>query len=286
MPTPIPLKMPGAKTRTMSAILPHLMPLGDRWAVRFFGTGASAMALLDAGQRIEYASDGNRHLVAMLRELRTSPDRFVAAVDRQAQAIEVLGTNLQREFYARLRAGFNAGDAGAGDYFLLWRMAFNGVPRFNPRGQWNVGPGITDKTGPKKRIFDRDALLIYGRALGRIPEVDCAAWPDETLPPGLVPYDDPPYYRTFDSYGTPFDHVRWHAERRTMAGPWAMSNSMGSLPFWGFPEGSDLRTPFTRQILTDNGIETLTGYPVERAGTISAKGSGRQSVWEMLFTCG
>lgn len=252
--------MAGAKGPSiMAQILPRLPEArGRAWAVPFFGTGAAARAMDEAGLRVGWAGDACAPLVRVLQALRDDPG-FLGRVEEVARLVEALGSaDAQREAYWSLREGVE--EAPPERFLVVWRLAFNGIVRVSRSGGFNTPPGVKEGGRPRKRIVDLEALSEHGAWLRRIPRVELA--PYSEAPEGPL-YADPPYVGTHDTY-TPggFDHRAFHAWAARRPGPWAISNSreaQGSYP---------------------EIYHTI--HTIERRGTVSSKGSGRQPVGEVL----
>lgn len=274
---PLPLTMPGSKRRTFAQILPHLpRPTPGRGVVvPFFGTGADSYYMHQAGLRLDALADGNPHLVSLLVALRARGPEVCAEAAR-LDALVPRDLEGQRAWFLSARTAYNGVPAwrphvdveAAALFLLVWRAAFNGLARCNSRGEVNAPAGMSEKTGPKRTIYDADALAAFARWLSEVPPVSLAEYP-ETLAralPGDLAYLDPPYEGTFDGYfGKQFKtddlvcEVR-NAESRGVL--WAMSNSVQTRWAADFP-----------------GAVALT---VGRAGTVSCDGAGRGKVAEAL----
>ena len=254
------LKMAGAKGPSiMAQILPRLPEArGRAWAVPFFGTGAAARAMDEAGLRIGWAGDACAPIVGVLQALRDDPG-FLGRVASVVVPIEAMSSaDAQREAYWALREGVETADPAR--FLVVWRLAFNGLVRFSRAGKFNAPPGLKEGARPRKRIVDLEALSEHGAWLRQIPRVELA--PYSEAPEGPL-YADPPYVGTHDTY-TPggFDHRAFHAWAAARPGPWAISNSQAAAA--EYPE-----------VYADR-------HEIERRGTFSGKGSGRQPVREVL----
>lgn len=255
------LTMAGAKGPSiMAQILPRLPEArGRAWAVPFFGTGAAARAMDEAGLRVRWAGDACAPIVGVLQALRDDPG-FLGRVKAIARPIEAAeSADVQREAYWALRDLYLA--PGRPEVFLVvWRMAFNGLVRFSLAERFNAPPGLKAGARPRKRIVDLEDLAEHGAWLRQIPRVELA--PYSEAPEGPL-YADPPYVGTHDTY-TPggFDHHAFHAWLDRRPGPWAASNSQAAAA--AYPS-----------VYADR-------CEIERRGTVSSKGSGRQPVTEVL----
>lgn len=263
------LKMAGAKgPALMAQILPLLPQAEGPWAIPFFGIGSAARAMHGAGLEIGFCSDANAPLVAVLQALRHWPLSFLAsAMALEAEVCGLGSAEAQREWYFERRAAANAAGLSADPalFLILWRLAFNGLMRVSrARGEFNPSPRIQPGK-PVRSILDVDALTGFAVWLGQIPRVELAGYESTSEGPA---YLDPPYVGTHDTYVRGgFDHGAYHRWLGARPGPWAASNSAdapGAYPL------AYLHRPL---------------YRIERRGTFSGKGDGRQPVGEILAVC-
>jgi DNA adenine methylase len=243
--------------------------------VPFFGTGADSYYMHQAGLRLDALADGNPHLVSLLVALRAHGPEVCAEVARQAAEVPSDGAG-QHTWYYAARTCYNEasawrpeGDAEeAARFFLVWRVAVNGLMRCNAEGRLNMASGANAKY-TKRTIYDAGALAAFARWLGEVPRVSLAEYP-ETLAralPGDLAYLDPPYEGTFDGYfGKRFktdDLVREVRGAESRGVLWAMSNSVSDRWARDFP---DARV-----------------FEVMRGGTVSSRTNKRQPVAEVVL---
>lgn len=129
-----PIKCQGIKTRLVPLILSSIRWDGrGRWIEPFAGSGA---VLLNAAPPRAHAADTNIHIIRFYQELASgaiTPTAVRAHLECEGARLRVGGA----EYYDEARARFNAVPASL-DFLFLNRSCFNGVMRFNRRGEFNV----------------------------------------------------------------------------------------------------------------------------------------------------
>ena len=129
-----PIKTQGKKTKIVPAIVKILPELGDTLYLEpFLGSGE---VLFNINPQYALVSDNNIHIINFYKALQ---NRDISPL-MVREFLEVNGAKLQehgRNFYYEMRNKFN--DNHNPLYFLfLNRSCFNGVMRFNNKGDFNV----------------------------------------------------------------------------------------------------------------------------------------------------
>jgi len=129
-----PLKCQGIKTKLVPFILANIRWDGrGRWIEPFLGSG---VVLLNVAPDRALACDINPHIVALYRGIlkgRVTPQAVGAHLTAEGERLMALG----EDHYYRIRERFNE-TADPLDFTLLNRACFNGVMRFNKKGEFNV----------------------------------------------------------------------------------------------------------------------------------------------------
>ncbi|MCL6593451.1 MAG: Dam family site-specific DNA-(adenine-N6)-methyltransferase [Alicyclobacillus sp.] len=177
------LKWAGGKYRLVQHIKRRLPP-GQRLIEPFAG---SAAVFLNTEYPAYVLADVNHDLIRVYETLRTHGDAFIAA----CQALFVPKNNTAERYY-ELRAEFNTtADAWrkAVLFVYLNRHGYNGLCRYNGRGQFNVPFGRY-----KQPYFPAAEMRYFAQKAQRVT-FTCADF--RTLlaaaQPGDVIYCDPPY---------------------------------------------------------------------------------------------
>jgi DNA adenine methylase len=181
-----PLKWAGGKRWQIPHLLPIWKPHAKRRLVEPF-CGGLAVTL---GLRPERAllNDVNPHLINFYRWLKRGL-RISVRLDNS----EKLFYQHRERFNALLRAGKAESEEAAGLFYYLNRTGYNGLCRFNSRGEFNVPFGqyktITYvRSFPAFReVFDRWEFMVGDFASIRLDDADFV-------------YADPPYDVEFTAY--------------------------------------------------------------------------------------
>lgn len=183
------LKWAGGKFRVLKEVLPRL-PSGERLVEPFAG---SAAVSLNARFAKALVADTNSDLIGLYQAIKTDLSRFIA----EGRSLFAPEFN-SREMFNALRDEFNSSDDGfrrAVIFVYLNRHAFNGLCRYNSKGQFNVPFGRYK--GP---AFPQEAIQAFSEASKRIDfrHQDFATTLNQANQ-GDVIYCDPPYVPLSDT---------------------------------------------------------------------------------------
>jgi DNA adenine methylase len=131
-----PIKSQGIKTKLVPWISALIPPCNGRWVEPFMGTGVVAF---NAGFRNAYLSDINPHLINFYNEIKNkiiTPLTVKRYLEREGAILEKAGDN-GYEHYKLIRNRFNKNHDTL-DFLFLSRAGFNGMIRFNSKGEWNI----------------------------------------------------------------------------------------------------------------------------------------------------
>ncbi len=195
-----PLKMQGIKTKLVPLIQDSIAWAGDgKWVEPFLG---SAVVLLNINPKHALLGDTNRHLIGFYQALQ----RGTVTVDSVRDFLEREGARLLRdgqEHYYRVRERFNA-YCDPHDFLFLNRSCFNGLMRFNKKGNFNTP--FCRKPARFRAAYITKICNQVAWASDRIRsnswEFVCSDWTDildEADSCDFV-YADPPYAGRFTDY--------------------------------------------------------------------------------------
>ncbi len=177
------LKWAGGKYR----VLPHILaalPDGKRLIEPFVGSGA---LFLNTGFKKYQLADANVDLINLYRHLQAEGESFI----RYSQSLFVPENNNEEAFY-RLRAEFNAtadSRRKSALFVYLNRHCFNGLCRYNGKGEYNVPFGRY-----KAPAFPvKEMAAFHDKARHATFEVADFRTTMERARRGDVVYCDPPY---------------------------------------------------------------------------------------------
>ena len=209
-----PLKWAGGKRWLVPHLRPIWEPYRDRRLVEpFCGGLAVALGLLPDRALL---NDINPHVIAFYRKLKAGFTVTEPFVHDEAAYYAARG-----QFNALIRAGQEETGEAAALFYYLNRTGYNGLCRFNRRGEFNV------PFGRYKRIrytadFSayRDVFQHWDFTLGDFEEI--------AVEPGDVLYVDPPYDVPFTQYSKEAfgwcEQVRLARWAASHAGPVLLSN--------------------------------------------------------------
>ncbi|WP_340610766.1 DNA adenine methylase [Xenorhabdus bharatensis] len=229
------LKWAGSKVRIMDKLLPHL-PAGQRLVEPFAG---SCAVMMNTDYPAYLVADANADLINLYKEINAVP---VGAFLCEAESYfeNWFECNNNEDEYYQSREVFNARDleisyvAKACLFLYLNRHGYNGLCRYNTKGEFNV------PYGKYKKVYFPEAEIkaFHHKSLGRA-SFDCQDWQQTLLhvKDGDVVYCDPPYLtkgKAFTQYHkvnfTPADHellaVILHTLHNDEGVPVTVSNSI------------------------------------------------------------
>lgn len=187
-----PLKWVGSKARLMPQLLPHL-PEGKRLIEPFAG---SCAVMMNTDYDEYLIGDINPDLVNLYKAMAYHTDAFLVELETLFSAGSLGEEESRAVFYYAVRDLFNQSEKGAANcveaaarFMYLNRHGFNGLCRYNRRGQFNVPFGKY-----KKPYFPLDEIRAFKEKAKRATFI--TAHYSETLAlvrTGDVVYCDPPY---------------------------------------------------------------------------------------------
>ncbi|WFQ78850.1 Dam family site-specific DNA-(adenine-N6)-methyltransferase [Xenorhabdus sp. SF857] len=185
------LKWAGSKARIMDKLLPHL-PAGKRLVEPFAG---SCAVMMNTDYPEYLVADANADLINLYREVNAVPvDVFLCkAEDYFEDWFHCFNTE---DDYYKNRDIFNerpfaTSDADKACLFLyLNRHGYNGLCRYNTKGEFNVPYGKY-----KKVYFPEAEIIAFRRKSRERASFSCLEWQDTLtlVDYGDVVYCDPPY---------------------------------------------------------------------------------------------
>ncbi|EHM47012.1 DNA adenine methylase [Yokenella regensburgei] len=196
-----PLKWVGSKVRLMSQLKPHL-PEGKRLIEPFAG---SCAVMMNTDYDEYLIGDVNPDLVNLYKAMAYHTDAFLIELETLFNAGWLGDEESRAVFYYAVRDSFNMSERGgntscveaAARFMYLNRHGFNGLCRYNRRGQFNVPFGKY-----KKPYFPLDEIRAFEEKAKRATFI--TAHYSETLELIRDGYDvvycDPPYLTESDNF--------------------------------------------------------------------------------------
>jgi len=201
-----PLKWMGGKTKLIPFIQQFIPKEYNTYLEPFFGSGALFFHLSPENA---LCSDIQKQPIAIMNAIKTEPNRFYTLFIYHSENLWSGGS----KYYYSLRDKFNKGIIDniemAAIFMILLRAGFNGLVRFNPKGEWNVPFGDRGHKDSKKqavklhnsfqysRIDECSKLLNTGNKLFFNQSFEKTI---QTAGEGDLVYCDPPYLITTQHY--------------------------------------------------------------------------------------
>lgn len=275
------LKYPGGKYALLDAI-DGVLPRDtiDLYVEPFVG-GASVA--LNIGRRYPRMAlnDANTDLINFWKQVANNPQKVLHETLR---LFDTLNEHDEKQLYLEVRDAFNQRQSPpheqAAMFYFLNKRGFNGLIRYNSKGEFNVPPGRYN-TVPSlsyEQVEDVSSILSTNTSLhssGWASFIDKVVTPAAKDGLSVLVYLDPPYIplsktSSFTGYWRDFDlgeqtKLRRKLDRLNEMGvKWILSNSKCDQ--------------------TENIFKGYTFVEVKAPRTISAKTSGRKAVYEYLIT--
>jgi DNA adenine methylase len=196
-----PIKSQGIKTKLVPWISEILPSKKGKWVEPFLGTGVVAFNM---GFKSALLNDTNPHIIRLYQEIQNgaiTPQLVKSYLEKEGEALK----NARESGYEHFRfikARFNK-QPNSLDFIFLSRAGFNGMMRFNKKGEWNI---------PFCKKPERFAQAYITKIVNQITKVSHIIKPEwkftnrqfsEIIPfadKGDIIYCDPPYYGRYVDY--------------------------------------------------------------------------------------
>jgi len=202
-----PIKTQGIKTKLVQFILSNILWKGEgRWVEPFLGSG---VVLFNVQPRKALISDTNPHIIQFYKDIYDN----IISPNIVREYLEVEGDKLLKhgeEYYYEVRNRFNQKHNSL-DFLFLNRASFNGLMRFNSKGEFNV---------PFCRKTDRFRKAYITKIVNQVSAVKAVMlyrdWEFRVAPwQNIFPliqetdfvYMDPPYIGRYSDYFTRWSDI-------------------------------------------------------------------------------
>ncbi len=131
-----PIKSQGIKTKLVPWIMGLAPKTIGKWVEPFLGTGVVAF---NSGYEKAILSDTNPHIINFYKGVQCgeiTAKLMKQYLEKEGQLLSRAGNN-GYDHYLRVRARFNS-EYSPYDFIFLSRAGFNGMMRFNKKGDWNI----------------------------------------------------------------------------------------------------------------------------------------------------
>ena len=131
-----PLKSQGIKTKLVPLIRNVTPEFGGRWIEPFLGTGV--VAFNQCSKKV-LVNDSNPHIIQFYRDVKErklTPQIVREYLEKEGELLRSSG-NEGYDHFRHIRNRFNLTNNSL-DFLFLSRAGFNGMMRFNRKGEWNI----------------------------------------------------------------------------------------------------------------------------------------------------
>ena len=196
-----PIKSQGIKTKLVPWIKEILPGNEGKWIEPFLGTGVVAFNM---GFQKALLNDTNPHIIRFYRKIQQGEITHQAVrayLEREGEALKHAGDK-GYDHFRLVKNRFNQ-TANPLDFIFLSRAGFNGMMRFNRKGEWNI------PFCKKPERFARAYITKIVNQVARVTQAIQPGWEftnkqfSEIIPlaqKGDMIYCDPPYYGRYVDY--------------------------------------------------------------------------------------
>lgn len=208
-----PLKWMGGKKKLLPEIRKHIPENYNTYIEPFFGSGA---VFFDLEPKHSICSDIQPQPILICNAIKNNPSKFIKEFMDYSDTLWDTG----EDFYYHVRDMFNKHRNSFPDvkhaamFYLLLKGGFNGLVRFNSKGEWNVPFGDRGHKNSKKQaqrlILDEQQIQKYSLFLNSGNKEFLVQDFEKTIAranKGDLIYCDPPYIETTQKYNSwSYDH--------------------------------------------------------------------------------
>jgi DNA adenine methylase len=196
-----PIKSQGIKTKLVPWIKDIIPLKNERWIEPFLGTGV-------VGFNMEFKNailnDINPHIIKLYQEIQKgilTPNIVKAYLEKEGEMLKHSGNN-GYDYFKKIKDRFNK-NPNSLDFIFLSRAGFNGMMRFNKKGEWNI------PFCKKPERFSKAYITKIVNQVAKVSQVIKQEWIfsnnhfSEIIPlaqKGDIIYCDPPYYGRYVDY--------------------------------------------------------------------------------------
>lgn len=196
-----PIKSQGIKTKLVPWIQALVPDVSGRWIEPFLGTGVVAF---NSGFKRALFSDTNPHVIRFYQQIKDGtirPSLVRNYLEREGHALRI-AENAGYTHFTEVKDRFNAQHDSL-DFLFLSRAGFNGMMRFNRKGQWSI-PFCKKPERFRKSYVTKIVNQVHDVACLIQPEWEFRTAPfDQVIPEATkndIIYCDPPYAGRYVDY--------------------------------------------------------------------------------------
>ena len=131
-----PIKSQGIKTKLVPWIMGLAPKVTGRWIEPFLGTRVVAF---NSGYKKAILNDTNPHIINFYKDIQAkkiTAEHVKQHLEHEGELLRKAGNN-GYDHYLKVRTRFNS-EFSPLDFIFLSRAGFNGMMRFNKKGNWNI----------------------------------------------------------------------------------------------------------------------------------------------------
>jgi DNA adenine methylase len=162
-----PIKSQGIKTKLVPWIRALVPEVEGRWIEPFFGTGVVAF---NSGFKRALLGDTNPHIINFYKQIQQRnlwPEQVRAFLESEGGFLRQAG-NEGYDYFTIVKNRFNRLHSPL-DFLFLSRAGFNGMMRFNKKGEWNI---------PFCKKPERFAKAYVTKIANQVHDVSCLIQPE------------------------------------------------------------------------------------------------------------
>ena len=219
------IKWSGSKRSQAENIVSFFPREIDTYYEPFCGGCSVLRAMFESDIKVNkyVCSDTNMTLISLWIMIKTNPDMVSREYRKLWGVLNSLeGIDKQKEYYEKIRNRFNKGKNPL-DFMFLNRTCFNGLIRYNQKGEFNT-PFHLNRGGIQPDRFDK-IIKEWSKLLNE-HDVDFKILTYRWVKPNENDflYLDPPYAKTKGMYtGQDFDNNRFFNWLKNLKCKWALS---------------------------------------------------------------
>lgn len=211
------IKWSGSKRSQCNEIIKHFPKKIKTYYEPFCGGASMLRCLLDSDIEAEHyiCSDLNSDLINLWNKIKSDADYLSTVYELYWTEMNDLSTESEkREYYEYRRSEFNR-DRFSGDFIFLNRTCFNGLIRYNSKGEFN-SPFHLKRKGIEPNKF-RKIINEWSDLLNKYNvKFINQSYDAITVEEGDFAYLDPPYANTKGMYFDNFDKDKFFEFLRTL----------------------------------------------------------------------
>jgi len=196
-----PIKSQGIKTKLVPWINAIVPKSNGKWIEPFLGTGVVAF---NSGFEKAILNDSNPHIIEFYNKIRNGEITHLSVreyLEKEGEKLRNAGDN-GYDYYRQVRDRFNTTHNPL-DFLFLSRSGFNGMMRFNKKGEWNI------PFCKKPERFSKSYITKIVNQVAKVKQVINSDWQfhnkqfSEIIPladKDDIIYCDPPYFGRYVDY--------------------------------------------------------------------------------------